>query len=82
MTHSLWDFRKVEPTRERLELRWQLLNAEDTYFDPETDSWISESRYTPEDANYVAQSMHRYRLISFSNFLTTVLDFVQKLAEL
>ena len=72
MCHALADFGKLEPTRERRENLQALRNAEETYFDEVAGQWTSESSYLPEEANYIAQSQHRYRLITFSNFLTTV----------
>ena len=72
MCFALADFGKLEPTRERKEYRQALRNAEDTYYDEVAGEWTSDLLYLPEEANYIAQSQHRYRLIVFSNFLTTV----------
>ena len=47
-------------------LRWE----EDSYYDEYAKEWESEPRYTPEEANYFANKHHRYRLFTFSNFLT------------
>ena len=72
MCLALADFGKIEPTRERMEYLQALRNADETYFDEGADQWTSDLLYLPEEANYIAQSQHRYRLITFSNFLTTV----------
>ncbi len=72
MCGNLADFGEVEPTRERMEHFQALSNAEETYFDEVRGEWTSDLLYLPYEANYIAQSQHRYRLITFSNFLTTV----------
>ena len=72
MCHALADFGKLEPTRERREYLQALRNAEDEYWDEVAGRWTSDPQYLPDEANYLAQSQHRYRLITFSNFLTTV----------
>ena len=72
MCHALADFGKLEPTRERQEYLQALRYAQDEYFDEVAGQWTSDSRYLPDEASYIAQSQHRYRLITFSNFLTTV----------
>ena len=72
MCHNLDDFGKLEPSRERKESLQALRNAEETHFDEVAGQWASDQLYLPDEANYVAQSQHRYRLITFSNFLTTV----------
>ena len=72
MCHNLSDFGKLEPSRERKESLQALRNAEETYFDEVAGQWTSDQLYLPDEANDIAQSQHRYRLITFSNFLTTV----------
>ena len=69
---ALSDFGKLEPSRERKEYLRYLLNSEYTYFDEERNQWESYLEYLPDEANAMAGSLHRYRLITFSNFLTTV----------
>jgi hypothetical protein len=71
MCHALTDFREILSTANRQRLRKALKAEEDVYFD-EANGWDSSSRHTPDEANEIAQSLHRYRLIVFSNFLTTV----------
>ena len=72
MCSALGDFGALDPTRGRRQhlqvLRW----ADDVYFDSASDEWVSEQRYDPEEANQMAQTLHRYRLVSFSNFMTTI----------
>ena len=72
MCHSLSDFGKLLPTQERKQYLQALRNSEDEYFDEVAGNWTSDPHYLPDDANAMAQSLHRYRLITFSNFLTTV----------
>jgi hypothetical protein len=72
MCHALSDFHAIVPTTERKRLQKALRWAEDEYFDEETNEWKSDLRYSADEANDMAQSLHRYRLIVFSNFLTTV----------
>ena len=71
MCGALADFGEIKPTQERRQLLQTLRNAEDEYFDEEANQWTSELSYSQEEANLMAQSLHRYRLIMFSNFLTT-----------
>ena len=40
------------------------------YYDEEWADWVSEPNYTSEEANRTANALHRYRLSSFSYFLT------------
>ena len=72
MCIALGDFGKFEPTRERKQYFEDLRSEEDEYFDFDAGRWDSERRYLPAEANDMAQSLHRYRLITFSNFLTTL----------
>jgi hypothetical protein len=72
MCHALTDFRAIVPRAERKRLQKEIRWAEDEYFDEVANEWTSDLRYSPDEANDMAQSLHRYRLIVFSNFLTTV----------
>ena len=72
MCFALSDFRAIVPRIERKHLQEMLRWAEDEYFDEITNEWGSSLRYSADEANDIAQSLHRYRLIIFSNFLTTV----------
>jgi hypothetical protein len=72
MCGSLSDFGKLAPRQERASLQHQLRWEEDEYYNEALECWDSSPVNTPEDANVRAQSLHRYRLIAFSNFLTTV----------
>ena len=72
MCHSLSDFGELLPTRDRKQYLQALRSSEDEYFDEVAGHWTSDPHYLPDDANAMAQSLHRYRLITFSNFLTTV----------
>ena len=49
-----------------------MLNAEDRVWDEYDRAWTWEPTYTRAEANGTAQSSFRYRLIVFSNFLTSV----------
>ena len=72
MCHALSDFSAIKPRAERKRLQEALRWAEDEYFDEVVNEWTSDPRYSANAANDMAQSLHRYRLIVFSNFLTTV----------
>lgn len=72
MCNALSDFRDIAPSEERARLKRRLLWEEDEYFNEDRNEWDSESRYSAAEANNIAQSLHRYRLIIFSNFLTSV----------
>ena len=69
--NQIEDFKSIRPRRERRELHENLRRSYDDYFDEHTGRWESERRYTSEEANYIANIQHRYRLFTFSNFLTT-----------
>ncbi len=71
MTSALHDFRKLEPTWERKQHFEVLRREEVEYFDDVAGRWDSDLVYMPDEANDMAQSLHRYRLVTFSNFLTT-----------
>lgn len=71
MCGHIRDFESISPVRERMEENDRLRNAEDLYWDEDSGKWASESQYTPEEANWMANRLHRYRLFTFSNFLTT-----------
>lgn len=72
MCSALPDFGELNPTRERRQymqsLRWQ----EAVYFDEDSREWVSQRVSCSEEASHMAQSLHRYRLVVFSNFLTTI----------
>ena len=71
MTSTLGDFMEFEPTQERKRYLEVLRSEEDEYFDDLAGRWDSNPVYLPDEANDMAQSLHRYRLVTFSNFLTT-----------
>ena len=84
MTSALHDFGKLEPTRERKQYFEVLRSEEDEYFDDVAGRWDSDRVYLPDEANDMAQSLHRYRLVTFSNFLTTpgiVKSFIPNLVD-
>jgi hypothetical protein len=72
MCSAISDFRVIDPRAEREYLQETLQMEEDEDFDEVAKEWTSNLRYSAADANDKAQSIHRYRLIIFSNFLTTV----------
>ena len=72
MTSALGDFRKFELIQERKQYLEALRSEEDVYFDDLAGRWDSNPVYLPYEANDMAQSLHRYRLVTFSNFLTTL----------
>ena len=71
MCNALPDFSRFQPTQERKQSSQYLRNQEDEYYDEVANEWTSELRFSPAQANDMAQSLHRYRLFAFSNFLTT-----------
>ena len=70
ITSTLGDFRKFEPAQERKQYFEILRSEEDEYFDDLAGRWDSDRVYSQDEANDMAQSLHRYRLVTFSNFLT------------
>ena len=72
MCSAFPDFGRIRPAKERKEeferLRW----SEYSYYDDERGTEGSELMYSASEANRIAQSLRRYRLLAFSNFLTTV----------
>ena len=64
------DFKSIHPAQERKNLEDHLRNEHEDYYDESLDEWHSEQLYTPEEANYIANKHHRYRLFTLSNFLT------------
>ena len=71
MTGGLHDFSTILPTRARRELENNLRNQYEEYYDEQRQEWHADPLYTPEEANREANAYHRYRLFTFSNFLTT-----------
>ena len=65
------DFGEVNPTKERQDEFRRLNNSEYEYYDETRGFDVSESMYTTDEANEMAQTLRRYRLFTFSNFLTT-----------
>ena len=68
---ALPDFGKILPTQERRQTFQALRNEEGEYYDETRNEWTSQPCWLPDEANAVAQSLHRYRLFAFGNFLTT-----------
>ena len=77
---GLQDFGSLFPILERKQLKNSLRNQYDEYFNEDRDEWDADPVYTGEEANRIANSHHRYRLFTFSNFLTT-LDMVSTYQE-
>ena len=77
MAGGLHDFSTIVPTEERKELEKSLRNKYEDYYDDRRDEWDADRVYTPEEANLEANAHRRYRLFTFSNFLTT-LDTVRR----
>lgn len=61
------DVHDIDPRAERATLRRQLLD--ETEFDPRTGYEVGV--VLPETADWESQRLHRYRLVTISNFLTT-----------
>lgn len=64
------DFETISPAKERQETNRRLRDEYEEYYDEESADWVSEPNYTSEEANRTANALHRYRLFSFSYFLT------------
>ena len=71
MCNALPDVGKLHPAQERAQRFRHLRNEEDEYYDEISNEWTSELRHSLDEANDIAQSERRYRLLVFSNFLTT-----------
>jgi hypothetical protein len=69
---SIPDFGTVHPRQERRDVFEANRRLEDSYYDEISKEWTYESVYTADEAHGISQSIHRYRLFVFSNFLTTV----------
>ena len=84
ITSNLPDFADFRPQQERRERFAALRDAEEDYLDESSGEWMSDRVHSVEEAHAIAQSLHRYRLFSFANFLTEpgmVDDFAENLAE-
>lgn len=68
---TIMDFKEFQPTIERRQHFQYLRNQTDEFFDEDSNQWVSDTIYLPDEANDIAQSLHRYLLLTFSNFLTT-----------
>lgn len=66
------DFGLVRPEKDRMIVLESMLKAEDRVWDEHDRVWTWEPRHTASEANEAAQSSFRYRLIVFSNFLTSL----------
>ena len=77
MAGGLHDFSTIVPTEERKQLETSLRNEYVEYYNDQRDEWDADRVYTPEEANLKANAHRRYRLFTFSNFLTT-LDTVRR----
>lgn len=69
---DLHDFGELEPREERRDTQQHLRWKEEPSWNPIEGDEAYDLVHTAGEANDIAQSMHRYRLIIFSNFLTTV----------
>lgn len=66
------DFGAIHPRFERRELESHLRNRYEEYYDEQWDQWHEDPVYTAEEASLEANVHRRYRLFTFSNFLTTL----------
>ena len=71
MTRGLHDFRTILPTEVRREIENNLRNELEEYYVEQRAESHAYATYTAEEANREANAYHRYRLFTFSNFLTT-----------
>ena len=72
-----FDFGQFLPRQDRKNLFTSLRSEEDVYWNEVQGCWDSDRVYTAEEADRIAQSRYRYRLIVISNFLTTLGTFIQ-----
>ena len=79
MCSDIGGFESVLPTEARKALNHSLRWEEDAYYDEEREQWESDLRHTPEEANEIANNHQRYRLFTFSNFLTktSIIDYFE-----
>lgn len=68
------DFGSLHPRDERKALYERLRDEDDEDYYEHLDEWHSTPCYTPEEAIHMASTHHRYRLFTFSNFLTEPRD--------
>ena len=71
LCNAFHDFGKVSPVKERRAAYEGLIEQEYEYYDETRDFDVSAQMYSSDEANEMAQSLRRYRLLTFSNFLTT-----------
>ena len=69
---ELRDFGELKPREERRSMQNHLRWKEEPSWNPVEGDDGYELVHTADEANDIAQSLHHYRLIVFSNFLTTV----------
>lgn len=84
-SHVLHDFAEIKPKEERKRERERLGRSDVKDWDPVEGCYSWAPEFTEAEANDIAQSLHRYRLIAFSNFLTkteTVEKFEDRLVDI
>ena len=74
---SVADFGELFPKEERRSKFEMLQSTFEDYPDEVRDEWVSEPLYSPDEAHEISQSSRRYRLITFSNFLTNMCTVVK-----
>lgn len=72
MAGGVHDFGTILPPQERKQIRHNLSNQYEEYYDEEREEWNVEPTHTLAEADREANLHHRYRLFTFSNFLTTL----------
>ena len=85
MCHNITRFEAIHPTQERKNLYASLRDEYDEIYDVSLNRLEWEPVYTAEEANRIANAYHRYRLFTFSNFLTkpsTINRFRRNLVEI
>ena len=68
---GLDDFSTILLSQQRRQLEASLRRQSDEHYDEQREEWHADPLYTAEEANREANAYHRYRLFTFSNFLTT-----------
>lgn len=77
MTRYMPDFSQILPKQQRKALHKALSSTDDNYHCDTNSEWSAELWFWAHVADFRAQSLHRYRLLVFSNFLTKVAELTQ-----
>ena len=68
---TIEDFKEFQSATESRQFFQYLCSQTDEYLEGVLNLCASDTTYLPNEANDIAQLLHRYRLLTLSNFLTT-----------